>query len=64
MFLLVPAYAGSPGKMAVKRLCVCVNVVGACGTAATRPSTDSSEHSVAHAANFLQEYTLACAYHN
>jgi len=25
-FLLVPAYLGSPGPMAVKRLCVCVCV--------------------------------------
>ena len=24
MFLLVPAYPGSPGSKAVKRLCVCV----------------------------------------
>jgi len=24
MFLLVPAYLGSPGQKAVKRLCVCV----------------------------------------
>jgi len=24
MFLLVPAYLGSPGQPAVKRLCVCV----------------------------------------
>ena len=24
MFLLVPAYRGSPGQKAVKRLCVCV----------------------------------------
>ena len=24
MFLLVPAYPGSPGQKAVKRLCVCV----------------------------------------
>ena len=23
-FLLVPAYPGSPGPMAIKRLCVCV----------------------------------------
>ena len=27
MFLLVPAYPGSPGQKAVKQLCVCV-VVG------------------------------------
>jgi len=26
MFLLVPAYPGSPGRKAVKRLCVCVCV--------------------------------------
>jgi len=26
MFLLVPAYPGSPGQEAVKRLCVCVCV--------------------------------------
>ena len=26
MFLLVPAYPGSPGPTAVKRLCVCVCV--------------------------------------
>jgi len=26
MFLLVPAYPGSPGQKAVKRLCVCVFV--------------------------------------
>ena len=26
MFLLVPAYTGSPGQKAVKRLCVCVCV--------------------------------------
>jgi len=26
MFLLVPAYPGSPGQKAVKRLCVCVSV--------------------------------------
>jgi len=26
MFLLVPAYPGSPGSKAVKRLCVCVCV--------------------------------------
>ena len=24
MFLLVPAYPGSPGQKAIKRLCVCV----------------------------------------
>jgi len=28
MFLLVPAYLGSPGQKAVKRLCVCVCVCG------------------------------------
>ena len=28
MFLLVPAYPGSPGQKAVKRLCVCVIGVG------------------------------------
>ena len=28
MFLLVPAYTGSPGLKAVKRLCVCVCVYG------------------------------------
>jgi len=28
MFLLVPAYLGSPGQKAVKRLCVCLNIVG------------------------------------
>ena len=27
MFLLVPAYLGSPGQEAVKRLCVCVCVI-------------------------------------
>jgi len=27
MFLLVPAYPGSPGQKAVKRLCVCVSVI-------------------------------------
>jgi len=27
MFLLVPAYPGSPGQKAVKRLCVCVCVL-------------------------------------
>ena len=27
MFLLVPAYPGSPGQKAVKRLCVCVLAV-------------------------------------
>jgi len=27
MFLLVPAYLGSPGQKAVKRLCVCVCVI-------------------------------------
>ena len=27
MFLLVPAYMGSPGQKAVKRLCVCVDTV-------------------------------------
>ena len=26
MFLLVPAYPGSPGQKAIKRLCVCVCV--------------------------------------
>jgi len=26
MFLLVPAYPGSPGQKAVKRLCVCVSI--------------------------------------
>ena len=26
MFLLVPAYPGSPGQKDVKRLCVCVSV--------------------------------------
>ena len=26
MFILVPAYPGSPGQKAVKRLCVCVYV--------------------------------------
>jgi len=30
MFLLVPAYPGSPGQKAVKRLCVCVVCVCAC----------------------------------
>jgi len=28
---LVPAHSGSPGKRAVKRLCVCVCVCGVCG---------------------------------
>ena len=32
MFLLVPAYPGSPGSKAVKRLCVCV-----CSTYAGTP---------------------------
>ena len=27
MFLLVPAYPGSPGQKAVKQLCVCVSVL-------------------------------------
>ena len=27
MFLLVPAYPGSPGQKSVKRLCVCVLLV-------------------------------------
>ena len=27
MFLMVPAYPGSPGPKAVKRLCVCVCVI-------------------------------------
>jgi len=27
MFLLVPAYPGSPGQRAVKQLCVCVTVL-------------------------------------
>ena len=26
MFLLVPAYLGSPGQKAIKRLCVCVYI--------------------------------------
>ena len=28
MFLLVPAYPGSPGQKAVKRLCVCMCRIG------------------------------------
>ena len=28
MFLLVPAYPGSPGQKAVKRLCVCIMAIG------------------------------------
>jgi len=35
MFLLVPAYPGSPGQKAVKRLCVCV-CVRACVRACVR----------------------------
>jgi len=31
-FLLVPAYPGSPGSKAVKRLCVCVHDVSALGS--------------------------------
>jgi len=27
VFLLVPAYPGSPGPKAIKRLCVCVSVL-------------------------------------
>jgi len=30
MFLLVPAYPGSPGQKAVKRLCVCVCKIVKC----------------------------------
>ena len=29
---LVPAHPGSPGKRAVKRVCVCVCVLSSCGT--------------------------------
>jgi len=30
MFLLVPAYPGSPGQKAIKRLCVCVLLIVCC----------------------------------
>ena len=36
MFLLVPAYPGSPGPTAVKRLCVCVYVVVVAAAAAVK----------------------------
>ena len=37
MFLLVPAYPGSPGQRAVKRLCVCV-----CGSGSGSGSSSGS----------------------
>ena len=30
MFLLIPAYPGSPGQKAVKRVCVCVSMYFDC----------------------------------
>jgi len=36
MFLLVPAYPGSPGQKAVKRLCVCVRACVRCVRACVR----------------------------
>jgi len=30
VFLLVPAYPGSPGQKAIKQLCVLANKMGAC----------------------------------
>jgi len=35
MFLLVPAYPGSPRQRAIKRLCVCVYINNACHNAVT-----------------------------
>jgi len=46
MFLLVPAYPGSPGQKAVKQLCVCVWVCGLLQLAALW----SARHSTAQAA--------------
>ena len=39
MFLLVPAYPGSPGQKAVKRLCVCVCGMSANEQVSVQPST-------------------------
>jgi len=40
MFLLVPAYPGSPGQKAVKRLCVCV--LASATTTLCQPSTSAT----------------------
>ena len=60
MFLLVPAYPGSPGQKAVKRLCVCacvraralveLNIVllcslGTTGSEKTKPALPQRAHS-------------------
>ena len=46
MFLLVPAYPGSPGQKAVKRLCVCVCVcvcvLASATTTLCQPSTSAT----------------------
>jgi len=44
MFLLVPAYPGSPGQKAVKRLCVCVCVCVCVRRTRTRARTLSCIH--------------------
>ena len=46
MFLLVPAYPGSPGQKAVKRLCVCVCAVqpGDTAAAARRSAAAMLQH--------------------
>ena len=47
MFLLVPAYPGSPGQKAVKRLCVCVSVrVCVCTCVYVRATTTTTTTTV------------------
>ena len=43
MFLLVPAYPGSPRQKAVKRLCVCVCVSSTIGPAVSVPMATGVE---------------------
>ena len=44
MFLLVPAYPGSPGQRAVKQLCVCVTVL----VAAMKETSNERKKNISH----------------
>jgi len=64
MFLLVPAYPGSPGQKAVKRLCVCVCVC-VCMRACVRACVDSISSTVfvQFKEDFVSEYQIIDNYY-
>jgi len=58
MFLLVPAYPGSPGQKAVKRLCVCV-----CACVRVCVDSISSTVFVQFKEDFVSEYQIIDNYY-